>query len=246
MIQANKVKKGREAFMKEMNAKEQMEIYLRSHKIESLFNEEILPHLSLYEFDKGEQICSQGEAVENLYILVKGKVKIFTTSEEGKTLILSFKTPLEVIGDIEYVQEIDTINTVEAVSPVVMIGVRQSVLRRLLKDHSPFLQFLLRIITRKFYIKSQFMRHNILYPVETRLASYLVSVAYDENETLVNGNVSVSHLTDIANLIGTSYRHLNRVIKEFCKNGLVERNKGSIVIKDLEGLKSFAKENLYE
>jgi CRP-like cAMP-binding protein len=232
--------------MKEIKASEQIETYLVSHQIHSLFKEEIIPYLSIFEFEKGEQICSQGETVEYLYILVKGKVKIFTTSEEGKTLILSFKTPLEVIGDIEYVQEIDTINTVEAVSSVVMIGVRQSVLRRFLKDHSPFLQFLLRIITRKFYIKSQFMRHNILYPVETRLASYLVSVAYDENEALVNGKVSTSNLTDIANLIGTSYRHLNRVIKEFSLNGLVERDSGAIVIKDLEGLKSLAKENLYE
>lgn len=232
--------------MKELKGSDQIEAYLRFHQIQSLFIEEILPYLTLFVFDKGEQICSQGEAVEYLYILVKGKVKIFTTSEEGKTLILSFKTPLEVIGDIEYVQEIDTINTVEAVSPVVMIGVRQTVLRRFLKDHSPFLQFLLKIITRKFYIKSQFMRHNILYPVETRLASYLVSVAYDENEALVNGKVSTSNLTDIANLIGTSYRHLNRVIKEFSLNGLVERDNGAIVIKDLEGLKSLAKENLYE
>lgn len=232
--------------MKEVKVYERIEEYLQSYKIEHLFNEDIIPYLSLYEFEKGELICSQGEAVEYLYILVKGKVKIFTTSEEGKTLILSFKTPLEVIGDIEYVQEIDTINTVEAVSPVVMIGVRQSVLRRFLKDHSPFLQFLLEIITRKFYIKSQFMRHNIMYPVETRLASYLVSVAFDENEALVNGKVSTSNLTDIANLIGTSYRHLNRVIKEFCLNGLVERDKGAILIKDLEGLKLVAKDNLYE
>jgi CRP-like cAMP-binding protein len=232
--------------MKEITSFEEIEAYLQSHKIESLFKEEIIPYLSLFEFEKGELICSQDEAVEYLYILVKGKVKIFTTSEEGKTLILSFKTPLEVIGDIEYVQEIDTINTVEAVSSVVVIGVRQSVLRRSLKDHAPFLQFLLKIITRKFHIKSQFMRHNIMYPVETRLASYLVSVAYDENEALVNGKVSTSNLTDIANLIGTSYRHLNRVIKDFSVNGLVERHKGAIVIKDLEGLKLVAKENLYE
>ncbi|MBT2681738.1 cyclic nucleotide-binding domain-containing protein [Bacillus sp. ISL-35] len=229
-----------------MEYADQLEDFLRSGEISPLFNEEILPYLSLYHFKKGELICSQGEAAEFLYILVKGKVKIYTTSEEGKTLILSFKTPLEVIGDIEYVQEIDTINTVEAVTPVVMIGVKQSAARQFLKNHPPFMQFLLEIITRKFYIKSQFMRHNILYPVETRLASYLVSVAYDENDALVNGNVSTSNLMDIANLIGTSYRHLNRVIKQFCAAGLVERNKGTILIKDLEGLKLAAKENLYE
>jgi CRP-like cAMP-binding protein len=68
-------------------------------------------------------ICSQGEGAQYLYVLVKGKIKIYTSSAEGKTLILSFKTPLEVIGDLEYVQGIDFINTVEAVSSVIMVGV---------------------------------------------------------------------------------------------------------------------------
>jgi CRP-like cAMP-binding protein len=232
--------------LKEVNDRVAVKDYLLAHNIEDIFNEKIFHHLSLYFFDQGEMICSQGESANNLYVLVKGKVKIFTTSEEGKTLILSFKTPLEVIGDIEFVQEIATINTVEAVSPVVMIGVRQNVLRRNIIEHAPFLQFLLKIITKKFHMNSKSMRFNMLYPVEVRLASYLVSVAYDENEALVNGQLSTSNFTDTANLIGTSYRHLNRVIQQFSKDGLVERKKGSMLIKDMEGLKSLAKQNLYQ
>ena len=38
----------------------------------------------------------------------------------------------------------------------------------------------------------------------------------------------------------------NRVIKEFSVKGLIERKKGAILIKDLDGLKSLAKENIYE
>lgn len=45
-------------------------------------------------------------------------------------------------------------------------------------------------------------------------------------------------LTDTANLIGTSYRHLNRVIMKFCSKGLVERGRGSIRIRDLDGLRA--------
>lgn len=230
--------------MKEIKNPDTIKIYLQHFEIEQVFNEEIIPYLSLYSFEQGELICSQGEATHYLYVLVKGKVKIFTTSEEGKTLILNFKTPLEVIGDIEYVQQIDTINTVEAVSPVVMIGVRQSVLRRLSNNHAQFLQFLLDIITKKFYVKSHSMRINLMYPVEVRLASYLLSVVYDENEAVVSSQLT-ANITDTANLIGTSYRHLNRVIQDFCREGLVERSKGGILIKDLEGLKTIAKDSLY-
>lgn len=232
--------------MKVIKDRERLQHYLHAHKIEAIFNEQIMPYLSLYNFEQGEFICSQGEPSQYLYVLVKGKIKIYTTSAEGKTLILSFKTPLEVIGDIEYVQGIDIINTVEAVSSVCMIGVHQSMLKKFAKDYSPFLQFLLDIITKKFYMKSTSLSFNLFYPAEVRLASYLLSVTFDENDSLFKGQLSTSRLTDIANLIGTSYRHLNRIIHRFCTDGLLERTKEFILIKDREGLKSLASRNIYE
>jgi CRP-like cAMP-binding protein len=81
--------------------------------------------------------------------------------------------------------------------------------------------------------------------VEVRLASYLLSVSFDESDSHFKGQLSIS-IKDAANLIGTSYRHLNRVIQQYCTEGLVERNKGFIVVKDREGLRALAGENIYE
>ena len=231
--------------MKKMKDQEQIDQYLQAYQIKSIFNEPLLPYLELYSFEQGELICSQGDPSQYLYVLVKGKIKISTTSPEGKTLILSFKTPLEVIGDVEYVRGIDFINTVEAVSSVMMIGIHYRWLKNYGKDHSPLLQFLLDIITKKFTIKSTSLSFNLMYPVEVRLASYLLSVSFDESDSLCNGQLSIS-IKDAANLIGTSYRHLNRVIAQFCKEGLVERNNGFILVKDREGLSAIAGHNIYE
>lgn len=232
--------------MKEIKDRDQLDYYLHTYQLESVFHEQLLPHLSLYRFDQGELICSQGEPSQTLYVLVKGKVKIYHTSAEGKTLILSFKKPLELIGDIEYVQEIDIINTVEAVTSVCMIGVHYHWLKKYSKDYTPLLQFLLEIITQKFYIKSNSMSFNLMYPVEVRLASYLLSVSFDESDSLFHGYLSTVSLKDVANLIGTSYRHLNRVIRQLCTEGMIERNKGLIRVKDREGLSALASRNIYE
>ncbi|MBT2738765.1 Crp/Fnr family transcriptional regulator [Bacillus sp. ISL-7] len=231
--------------MKELNDQEQLDAYIKTYQLESIFHEPLIPHLSLYSFEQGELICSQGEASQYLYVLVKGKVKIYTSSPEGNTLILSFKKPLEVIGDIEYVRGIDIINTVEAVSPVWMIGIHHRWLKKYGSDHAPLLQFLLDIITRKFHLKNNSMSFNIMYPVEVRLASYLLSVSFDESDSLNKNQLSIS-IKDAANLIGTSYRHLNRVITQLCAEGLIERNRGSILVKDRNGLRELAGDNIYE
>lgn len=232
--------------MKRIDNHKQLVAYLQAHYIEDIFTETLMEHLSLNQFEQGEIICAQGDPSQYLHILVKGKIKIHTTSSEGKKLILAFKTPLEVVGDIEYVQNIDLINTVEAVSPVSMISIHYDWLKKYGSDHPPFLKFLLEIITNKFHVKSNSLSFNLLYPVEVRLASYLLSISYDEEDVHFRGHLRTSNLRDVADLIGTSYRHLNRVIHQLCTVGLIERNKEGIVVKNRDGLRVLASRNIYE
>ncbi|KNB73993.1 Crp/Fnr family transcriptional regulator [Brevibacillus reuszeri] len=225
---------------------DQISHYLREYQLESIFPQQLLPHLLLFRFDPGELICFQGEQADALYVLVKGKVKIYTTTAEDKTLILSFKSPLEVIGEVEYVRGMENLNTVEAVSVVWMIGVQHRWLKKYGHAHAPFLQFLLEIITKKFTLKSNSLSFNLMHPVDVRLASYLLSVSFDESDSQLRGQLGTDQLIDAAHLIGTSYRHLNRVIQQMCIDGLIERSKGYIVVKDRAGLAAMARGNIYE
>ncbi|GGO01655.1 Crp/Fnr family transcriptional regulator [Saccharibacillus kuerlensis] len=232
--------------MREIKEHDLLEAYLSQHGLETIFHEPLRPHLSLYAFDPGEELCTQGAQADMLYVLVKGKIKIYTTSPEGRTLVISFKNPPEVVGDIEYLRDLNIINTVEAVSPVTVIGISGKMLKRWGEDHAPLLRFMLDIITKKFYIKSDFLSFNLMYPVEVRLASYLLSVCYDESDAGFEGRLSVSELTDTANLIGTSYRHLNRVIRKLSEEGMVERSGGYLHVRDRTHLEQLAGRNLYE
>lgn len=232
--------------MEEFQNEHQLLHYLKQYQLESVFHEPLHPHMTLCHFEKCELICREGETSEYLYVLVEGKVKIFTTSPQDKTLVLCFKTPLEVVGDIEYVRESNIVNTVQAVSPVVMLRIHYQWLVELASDYPPLLKFLLKIISHKFYIDSNFSNFNLMYPVEVRLASYLLSISTEEAGTVVHEELDAFNLTDIANLIGTSYRHLNRVIQKLCADGLIMRNQGFIMVKDRAGLAEVAGHNIYE
>lgn len=177
-----------------------------------------------------------------MYLLVRGKLKIFTTTKEGKTFILCFKHPLEAIGDIEYVKKTDMVNTVEAVTEVHMLRISHQALMRHANDDPRVLTFLLKGITNKLYAKSNDLSFHLLYPVEVRLASYLLSVLSDDDST----SKRPVRLTDAANLIGTSYRHINRVIQRFAEKGLIERHRGEITIRDRQRLLEIAEHNIYE
>ncbi|GED58877.1 helix-turn-helix domain-containing protein [Brevibacillus formosus] len=121
-----------------------------------------------------------------------------------------------------------------------MIGIHYRWLKKYGTDYAPLLQFLLQIITHKFCVKSNTLSINLLYPVEVRFARYLLSVPIEEWDSANKEQISTSNLLDAANMIGTSYRHLNRVIQQFCKEGLIERANGFLLIKDKEGLTKVA------
>jgi CRP-like cAMP-binding protein len=232
--------------MKVIKDEVKLNSFLEQYGLINVFNGYIKQHAVLCEFEQGETICKQGESGSFLYVLVSGKIKVYTTSVDGKILILSFKQPLEIIGDVEFVNGAELLNTVEAVSDkVMMVGISYECLKKFGYNDADFLQFLLEIISLKFYRKSTTMSFNLMYPVEVRLASYLLSVSTIK-EHGVSEKLDWLDLKDVANFIGTSYRHVNRVIKQFCVEELIEKKNGVITINDRPGLMRMAKDNIYE
>lgn len=221
-----------------MNKRRDKEEYILQYQLEKVIDEPLRSSATLHYFKRGERICSQGDPIHELYILVEGQIKIYTNSLQGKTLILCFKDPVEAIGDIEYIQKKAVINTVEAVSDVCMLKIPYQAIDADGIHSVPLLQFLLKVITEKFYTDSNFTSFNMLHPVETRLASYLLSMYPLENhQTKQQLFVKTA---DLANLLGTSYRHINRVIKRLSQDQVIVREKGVITIVNRQRLKELA------
>ncbi len=97
--------------MEELHDESLFSSYIKAHQLQNVFHKTLMLHVSLWRYQQGELICSKGDKREYMYLLVKGKLKIFTTTKEGKTFILCFKNPLEAIGDIEYVKQTDMVQS---------------------------------------------------------------------------------------------------------------------------------------
>ena len=75
---------------------------------------------------------------------------------------------------------------------------------------------------------------NILYPLENRLASYILASYTNEDSN------NTENLTQIAEFLGTSYRHLLRVVKEFELEKIIKRDNKKLVILDKDKLEELA------
>ena len=217
-----------------------IEGYLEQFGLEAMFPERVKEAMRLETYASGSRIFSQGEKAHTLYLLVDGKLKVSMLSPEGKRLILAFKSPFDFVGDIEYVRKCRLINTVETVTATTAIRIPYDVLESEMAGNAEWLQFLLEAITRKFEIKSHAMNFSLLYAVDVRVASYLLAMTPNQS------TLDSTSLVDMADLIGTSYRHLNRVLRHFEEQGWIVKKRGKITITDRSALLAQTGPNIYE
>ncbi|HGH7176329.1 TPA: Crp/Fnr family transcriptional regulator [Bacillus wiedmannii] len=220
--------------------------YLKTNKMLEIFSEIDTAYFQVNHFDKGKFICNIDDAMDRLYFVVKGKVKVYTITPEGKKLILRFINPLAVVGDIELIQNSKAHNVVEACSEVIAISISHAVIRNKLLHDPIFMNFLLENIANTLKISTRFTALNLLYPVEVRVASYLLSISTDSYGNMYKEDLDVTSVSSIADFIGVSYRHVIRVLQKFYKEKLIEKKNGVIVIKDFFRMKEVAKNNIYE
>ncbi|WP_142331002.1 Crp/Fnr family transcriptional regulator [Bacillus wiedmannii] len=220
--------------------------YLKTNKMLEIFSEIDTAYFQVNHFDKGKFICNIDDAMDRLYFVVKGKVKVYTITPEGKKLILRFINPLAVVGDIELIQNSKAHNVVEACSDVIAISISHAVIRNKLLHDPIFMNFLLENIANTLKISTRFTALNLLYPVEVRVASYLLSISTDSNGNMYKKDLDATSISSIADFIGVSYRHVIRVLQKFYKEKLIEKRNVVIVIKDFFKMKEVAKDNIYE
>ncbi len=231
-----------------MNAAEiEISSYLEKFGLEKIFSGLNEDDFEQVYIPKGDILCLKGEEMKYMYLIVEGKVKIYAATSDDKRLILRFQKALEIIGDIEYVHNPIVHHTVEAVTDCKALKVSYETIRRKIGDDPAFLHFMLKAVTRKFSDKTNAVTFNLLYPVEVRVASYLLSITNPyEDKSFFHDITHGSSLTDIADMIGTSYRHLNRVLKKLCMDGVIDRAGGKLFVKDMDALARIAEHNIYE
>jgi CRP-like cAMP-binding protein len=76
--------------------------------------------------------------------------------------------------------------------------------------------------------------------VENRLASYLLAVQSERGEDAREYRAST--VGELADLLGSSYRQLSRVLRRFREEGILGESRGVIVVKDAARLEELAKD----
>lgn len=220
--------------------------YIEQYKLNAIFCEPTLEHIALVKHMAGDILVRSGDEVNQLFILVSGKLKVSTALPNGRAMLLRFTYPMSLLGDIELIQKDPAKVQVEVMEDSLFLVISHRIIHDFEMQRPIFLHYLLGQLCTKMNANFQSATLNILTSVEQRFASYLLSMSgADEHPSYRRDELGTSKLTEIADMLGTSYRQLNRVVKKFTEEALISKENKKITILNVEGLKSRCVEQRY-
>lgn len=207
--------------------------YLENYQLDGVIHKDMQEHHEFHDFKKGELVCALGEPLRYFYILLKGKVKVFTSSVDGKILSLRIFNTLTNLGDIELITGTKYRCNVEVLSDSLCLAFPIEVIQLIGLNHNAFLRYLCSDLCNKFDDIASTSSNNILYPLRNRLVSYMLEYLCEDSNTIT---FPFSH-KELAELLGITYRHLTRSLGELESQGLIKTVEGAIYVLDEENLR---------
>lgn len=218
---------------------ERIKGYYDKFEMDRLFDKPLLDELELLKFNRMEYLCQEEEKMTHLMFFVEGKVKVFRTLMNGKSLLISLYDPFEIIGDVELIKGRTTSSNAQAITTCYVLALDMEKARARLGNDLTFLKFTCSVLAEKLHELGSSSSVNLYYPLENRLASYILAVAspikLESEKRIFNEN-----LTHLAELMGTSYRHLLRTLNGLVQKKVIVKNEKGYILKDETALERLA------
>jgi CRP/FNR family cyclic AMP-dependent transcriptional regulator len=182
------------------------------------------------ELPTGQLIYTPNQPAEVLFILKKGRIRLYQISSDGRTMTTAIIAPGQVFGEMAALgQQLDQ-TFAETIEPcVVCLMSKADVERLLLSDH--------RIATRVAeFLGSRVadlerrLGDSVLKSAPERIAATLARLAGEGGET-----IRLTH-GQLADLVGSSRETTTKVLGDLADRGLVQLKRGRIVVRHSDGL----------
>ena len=207
------------------------------------FKDEISNEITLRSYLPHEYILKAGDEIDGFYFLIEGKYLVSSVEITGKELLLRYCQQPSIMGDVEIFEECMIQSNCIAAEKCDFVFIPCSVYDKYLKQDSDFNRMLLKELAYKLRTCTISSRVNALSSASVRLAAYICTV---DSSSTFKEYLRTNTLDDVASLIGTTKRHLNRILKRWSEAGIVERTNEDIKILNREKIKEISESVRFE
>ncbi len=196
--------------------------------------DEVMALIHSRSYKKGEDIYQTGNASDALYIVRRGRVKIYRISESGKEQILRILNPGDFTGELALFNESVHDAFASALVDTDICMIKRNDLQNLLLKYPNISMKILSELSHRL-AQSETQTTRATERVELRIALFLVeSIDHNSKSDVITLPMSKK---DLASYLGTTPETISRKLLEFEDAGLIKQlSNKSIKIIDVDGL----------
>lgn len=175
-------------------------------------------------YPKGSILFVEGEQPRGVFILCTGRVKLTTTSTEGRTLIVKLAGPGEVLGASAAILGNPYELSGETLEPSQVNFIRRDDFLRLLNTHSEACMHTAQQLSEKYASAQKEIRSlGLAQTTSEKLAKLILNWCEGAEETERGPRLQVllTH-EEIAQMIGTTRETVTRLLSDFKRKKLIE------------------------
>ncbi|MHA4990371.1 Crp/Fnr family transcriptional regulator [Cetobacterium somerae] len=198
-----------------------IEQYITSYNLDDILIKEVHEKLLIKHYKKGEYILEAHKGTNSIYFIVEGTVEVSCILDNGNQICLNILKPLEIFGDIEYINKEEVLFDVVAKSDVVVILLPFQLAKDYLEDNINFWRFLAIEGNKKL------LNTNRAIFYKSTLKAKDIFIKYLEDN---GGEITFKSLDELSGRLNISYRNLTRIIKFYINKGTIVKDRNFIKI----------------
>jgi CRP/FNR family cyclic AMP-dependent transcriptional regulator len=191
-------------------------------------------------YPKGATLFVEGQSPRGVFILCSGRVKLSTSSADGRTLILRIADQGEVLGLPATVTEKPYELTAEVIEPTQANFIPRQEFLNFLREHGEVALRVAQQLGETYHSAIAEMRTiGLSHSAGEKLARFLLDLCTDQAEKPgeLRLTLTLTH-EEIAQMIGTSRETVTRAFGEFKKKNLIQVRGSTLIINNRAELES--------
>ncbi|WP_117168996.1 Crp/Fnr family transcriptional regulator [Paraliobacillus sediminis] len=197
--------------------------------------DEIMVTVRSIAYRKGELIYRAGDESDSLYIVNKGKIRIYRLSESGKEQLVRILNPGEFTGELALFKEAKHEAYAEAMQETGICMIKRTDLQAFLMKYPSISLKILSEFSNRLDESEKLTTRIVTENVETRLAVYLAECISDISSSKVF--TLPTSKKDLAAYLGTTPETISRKLTILEEQGYIKQMEHKkIEIVDIDGL----------
>jgi CRP/FNR family cyclic AMP-dependent transcriptional regulator len=179
-----------------------------------------------------KEIFHKGDPGSDIYVVLSGRLKAFTTSSEGDDVVFEILAPGSVFGEVAMLAELPRTATVVAMEACELLCLGRAEILGFLRRHPDSAIELLRIVSRRLVHASEFLEDTLFLKLPNHLAKKLLDLSESYGEAGPDGiriNLKLSQ-TELGDLVGTTRESINKQLRIWRGQGVISIDAGHVVI----------------